>query len=248
MPQVYNKPCHALMHDAVAALGIRKGDVFDKTQIVEWFASNYPKLKETTIRLHMDRMATNFKHRLRYNPKPGIDDLLFRVDTNRYRLYDPERDAPPIRNESDLRTDGALMAGDAEADEDCREFAYERDLRDFLAKNLELVEPGLRLYEEEEITGVEYDAGGRYIDILAVDKDGTFVVIELKVSRGYDRVIGQLLRYVGWVRVNLAEGQRVRGIIIARQITEDLRLACANIAETKLMEYKLRVQLEAVEF
>jgi hypothetical protein len=36
------------------------------------------------------------------------------------------------------------------------EFAYERDLQNYLAKNLNRVEPGLRLYEEEEISGVEY--------------------------------------------------------------------------------------------
>jgi endonuclease len=42
---------------------------------------------------------------------------------------------------------------------------------------------GLRLYEEEGITGVEFPVGRRFIDILAVDKDGRYVVVELKVSR-----------------------------------------------------------------
>ncbi len=68
------------------------------------------------------------------------------------------------------------------------EFAYESDLRDFLAKNLSLLEPGLRLYQDEGITGVEFPACGRFIDILAVDTRENLVVIELKVSRGYDRV------------------------------------------------------------
>jgi RecB family endonuclease NucS len=78
------------------------------------------------------------------------------------------------------------------------EFAYERDLQNYLAKNLHRVEPGLRLYEEDEISGIEFPVGGRFIDILAVDNQGNYVIIELKVSkvsRGYDRVIGQLLRY-----------------------------------------------------
>ncbi|MFZ4665357.1 MAG: endonuclease NucS domain-containing protein, partial [Prochlorotrichaceae cyanobacterium] len=84
------------------------------------------------------------------------------------------------------------------------EFAYESDLRDYLAKNLQVIEPGLMLYEEEGITGVEFPVGGRFIDILAVDSNGDFVVIELKVSRGYDRVIGQLLRYMAWIQKNQA--------------------------------------------
>jgi len=40
---------------------------------------------------------------------------------------------------------------------------------------------------------VEFPAGGRYLDILALDSKGAFVVIELKVSGGYDRTMGQQL-------------------------------------------------------
>ncbi|MDR1219167.1 MAG: endonuclease NucS [Treponema sp.] len=32
--------------------------------------------------------------------------------------------------------------------------------------------------------GIEYSAGGRFIDILAKDKDNNFVAIELKASMG----------------------------------------------------------------
>jgi len=63
------------------------------------------------------------------------------------------------------------------------EFAYERDLQNFLSHNLTLIEPGLRLYQEEHITGVEFPVGNRRVDILALDSDDNYVVIELKVSR-----------------------------------------------------------------
>ncbi|MDQ3830513.1 MAG: endonuclease NucS, partial [Candidatus Tectomicrobia bacterium] len=109
---------------------------------------------------------------------------------------------------------------------------------------LSLVEPGLKLYSDEGITGVEFPAGGRYIDILAVDRDGGYVVIELKVSKGYDRVVGQLLRYMGWIEKHHAEpGQRVRGVIVAKEITEDLKLACARVQGLQLFEYALSVTL-----
>jgi len=127
------------------------------------------------------------------------------------------------------------------------EFAYERDLRNFLAKNLEIIEPGLRLYEEEGITGIEFPAGGRFIDILGTDRENRYVVIELKVSRGYDRVVGQLLRYMSWITKNQAEeGQEVRGVIIAREISEDLLLACSNLADVQLFEYELSVLLKRI--
>jgi hypothetical protein len=89
--------------------------------------------------------------------------------------------------------------------------------------------------------------GSRRIDILALDSEDTYVVIELKVSRGYDRVVGQLLRYVAWIRQNQAEpGQRVRGVIVAREISEDLLLACSELDNVSLFEYELSVSLQRV--
>jgi len=108
------------------------------------------------------------------------------------------------------------------------------------------IEAGLRLYEDEETgkTGLEYPVDGRYIDILALDKNDNFVVAELKVSRGYDRVVGQLLRYKNWIKRNLAEnGQKVRGIIICKKITDDLLLACDGLDDIELFEYELSVKL-----
>ena len=120
-------------------------------------------------------------------------------------------------------------------------------MRNFLSKNLGEIESGLRLYEEEGIKGIEFPAGGRFIDILAIDKDNNYVVIELKVSRGYDRVVGQLLRYMGWIKQNQAEpGQNVRGLIVARDISEDLTLACSEIAGVQLFEYELSVTVKKV--
>ena len=89
--------------------------------------------------------------------------------------------------------------------------------------------------------------GSRYIDILALDKDNNYVVIELKVSRGYDRVVGQILRYIAWVKkYHVDVGQNVRGIIIARQISVDLLLACSEITNIDLFEYELSISLNKV--
>ena len=74
------------------------------------------------------------------------------------------------------------------------------------------------------------------------------MVIELKVSRGYDRVVGQLMRYVAWVKQNLAEdAQKVRGMIVARQISHDLILACSLVPDVELYEYELSLSLKRVE-
>jgi len=128
------------------------------------------------------------------------------------------------------------------------EFAYETDLRDFLASNLHVIRPSLTLYQDGDISGVEFPVGERRIDILAVEDEKDFVVIELKVSKGYDRAVGQLLRYMAWIEQNLAEpGQKVKGMIIARRISDDLRLATSRVSDVELYEYQMSISLSRVE-
>lgn len=241
---IYDKPVRALIREMVADLAPQAARLFSKDQAIGWFAQRYPKIKEGTISAHLIRFSTNAPSRLHYSAKAD-EDVLFQVDGSHFRLYDPSSDPAPIHSKSDA----APSARDDESEpQSPSEFAYESDLRDFLAKNLSVIEPGLQLYQEEGITGIEFPAGGRFIDILAVDIEKRLVVIELKVSRGYDRVVGQLLRYMAWFEKNHAEpGQRVRGIIVAREISEDLRLACSYLPTVGLYEYELSVLLKKVE-
>ena len=242
---IYDKPVRVLIREMVAELIPNKGQLFSKDQALEWFARHYPKIKEGTIAAHLIRFSTNAPNRLHYSAKAD-EDLLFRVDSSHFRLFDPSTDPTPIHSQSDATN---LLRDGVEQDEPVgpSEFAYESDLRSFLAKNLAVLEPGLQLYQEEGITGIEFPAGGRFIDILAVDAEKRLVIIELKVSRGYDRVVGQLLRYMAWIEKNHAEpGQGVRGIIVAREISEDLRLACSYLPALGLYEYELSVLLKRV--
>lgn len=242
---IYDKAVRVLIREMVAALAPDKAHIFSKDAAVAWFHEHYPKIKEGTISAHLIRFSTNARSRLHYSAKPD-EDLLFQVDGSHFRLYDPSNDPAPIHSKSDAAA-GSPPDVEPEAPETPSEFAYESDLRDFLATNLSIIEPGLQLYQEEGITGIEFPVGGRFIDILAVDAQNSFVVIELKVSRGYDRVVGQLLRYMAWIEKHHAEpGQRVRGIIAAREISEDLRLACSYLPGVHLYEYELSVVLRKV--
>jgi len=248
---IYEKPVWQLMKEMVATLQVNKGQTITKSEIESWFQKNYPKIKKGTITSYLVRMSTNAPGRIHHNPKP-YDDFFFQLDGSRFRLYDSTTDPPPISNTGEPSTSKGSSADTIEDSsisdsEAASEFAYESDLKNFLAKHLSVLEPDLRLYEEEGITGIEFPAGGRFIDILAVDGSNYFVVIELKVSRGYDRVVGQLLRYMGWVKSNLADSnQGVRGIIVARQITEDLMLACQPLPNVALYEYELSISVRKV--
>lgn len=245
---LYDKSVKHLFRDMVKDLKIKKGEVIERDRINSWFKTNYPLVKQGTISAHTLKLSTNAPSRIHYNVDPnGKDDLLFQIDSKRFRLYDPSSDLEPIYYKSEGKGGEIPEPNDTEEELES-EFAYEKDLQNFLAKNLSLIEPGLSLYFEEEISGVEFPVGNRFIDILAVDDKNNYVVIELKVSRGYDRVIGQLLRYMAWIKQNHAEeAQKVRGMIIAREISDDLQLACSEIDNVELYEYNLSVTLRKIK-
>ena len=243
---IYDKPVRLLLRDMISAL-TSKSEVqqFSKDGAIQWFAQNYPKIKEGTISAHLIRFSTNAPSRLHYSVKAD-EDLLFQLDGSHFRLYNATTDPAPIHSKSDATASQETIIEPSEI-QSPSEFAYESDLRDFLAKNLSHIEPGLQLYQDEGISGIEFPVGGRFIDILALDAERRFVVIELKVSRGYDRVIGQLLRYMAWIEKHQAEpGQGVRGIIAAREISEDLKLACSYLPNVSLYEYELSVTLRKI--
>lgn len=250
---LYEKSVRLLFRDLIQELGLQKGDILDKQRIYSWFKHKYPLVKQGTISAHTTLFSTNSPSRIHHTIDPnGKDDLFYQIDGKSFRLYDSTSDPYPIY----VSSKGVIHEGDAEiiidpSDENVigdNEFAYEKDLQNFLAKNLGLIEPGLILYRDEGISGIEFPVGNRAIDILAVDTKKNYVIVELKVSRGYDRVVGQILRYMAWIRKYQADvNQKVRGIIIAREITEDLILACSETQNVELFEYSLSVSLKKIE-
>jgi hypothetical protein len=249
---IYEKPVRLLFKYFVTDQNIAKGQIVSKDQVISWFKSNYPKIKMGTITAHLIKMSVNASSRVHYNVNQnGEDDLFFQINGGHFRLYEKENDPSPLYVKSVPEKKGIDQTGISdEGEEEGNQqtgFAYESDLRDFLSRNLPIIESGLRLYEDEGISGIEFPVGGRFIDLLAIDKQNNYVVIELKVSKGYDRVIGQLLRYMAWIEKNQAEpNQKVRGIIIAREISDDLHLAASKISDVELFEYDLSVVLRKV--
>ena len=144
----------------------------------------------------------------------------------------------------------SYVSEDEEEEERAEEtsFAYEEHLKDYLVDNLSKIEPHLKLYKDQGgREGIEYpvDDDNKRIDILAIDKDSFPVIIELKVSRGYEKVIGQCLYYQAMVK-KLLNSKRVRIIIIAKEITPRLKLATETLPDVELFEYKLSVNLNKV--
>lgn len=128
-------------------------------------------------------------------------------------------------------------------------FALEEQLQDYLAENLGLLEGGLSLWPVEEGDAVEFQVDeqgpSRRIDILAKDKTGCPVVIELKVSRDHERTIGQALYYRARLKRRF-KVERVRIFIVAAEISPELRAAASEVSDVLLFEYSLAVKVNRV--
>jgi hypothetical protein len=69
---IYEKPVRLLIPEIVSALAPVKGQSFSKDDAIEWFARNYPKIKEGTITAHLIRFSTNAPSRLHYSVRPSV--------------------------------------------------------------------------------------------------------------------------------------------------------------------------------
>ena len=90
---------------------------------------------------------------------------------------------------------------------------------------------------------MEFPVDGGRIDILAVDRDGKYVAIELKLAQGRNRALGQLLYYMGWIDRNLGR-EPCRGIVIAGEISEELTIAVSRAPGVGLYRYRMNFSLE----
>ncbi len=98
--------------------------------------------------------------------------------------------------------------------------------------------------QQYPIVSTEGKAG--YIDILAKEPGtDSYLVIELKRERESDRVVGQVLRYIGWVADNLCQiEEKVKGLIICREGSENLDYILKMVeAFVEVNRYRVDFQL-----
>ena len=129
-------------------------------------------------------------------------------------------------------------------------FGLEFQLRDFIAQNIGAIDVrGKRLQLYVDATGrdgVEFPTAVGPIDILAVDGSGAFFVFELKRGRSPDHAIGQVTRYMGWVKQTIGKDREVNGVIVAKVISESLRYAVSVVPNVSLFEYEVEFHLKPV--
>ncbi|MGD8719879.1 MAG: endonuclease NucS [Candidatus Zixiibacteriota bacterium] len=127
-------------------------------------------------------------------------------------------------------------------------FGLERHLHDFLYDNWENTELGKEweVYSEEgDDAGYEYPTGIGKIDILARHRSKPrWLVVELKRGQSSDATVGQVLRYIGWVKGKMASaGEEVRGLVIAHEADDKIKYALNAVDGVYLMLYEVEFKL-----
>jgi restriction system protein len=133
--------------------------------------------------------------------------------------------------------------------ESTSQFVFEEHLEEFLIKNWSQTELSQKydLFEEfGEMSGQQYPTDTGPMDILAISKDKKeLLIIELKRGRASDKVVGQIQRYMGYVKDELAEeGQSVKGMIIG--FKEDIKLKRSLSAASNIEFYRYSIDFKLI--
>lgn len=172
----------------------------------------------------------------KHNSTPG-QMVMIEVDPNKKATVHVRFDDTPARS-TDETSDS--LPEESEQPSLFITASVEAMLEDFIANNLPALEPGLRLFKDEDgIFGRQYPTEVGTIDLLCLDTSDNLVVIELKKGRESDKVVGQISRYIGWVKAKLAKNsQQVRGIVVVHRPTDkypkDTRLEYAIMANPQI--------------
>jgi hypothetical protein len=228
--------------DAIAECFRSTAAPLTMAQAIAWIGAKYPDLNQATIRAQIYGscigVPSAYTHRA---STPKI--LLFDKSTRTYRL---STESPEVDfNQASITTEPAQDSTDDGTPEGDRTFALEAHLRDYLVRNLHIIETGLTLWFNDP-PSVEFAINGRRIDILAKDKADVPVVIELKLDRAYDRVVGQSLLYRGLIS-KLLNAPTVRIILVAGEISDELKIACSGLPNLEIFEYSISMQVRRVD-
>jgi restriction system protein len=130
-------------------------------------------------------------------------------------------------------------------DEEIR-FHAEMELEDFLEKHWS--KTSFAKDYDFVTRQMQLDDAGR-LDILARSKDGSeYLIIELKLGRASDRVVGQLQSYMGYFLTSgyCANGETVRGVIIGASEDPKIRHALKVTNNIEFYVYEMQFNLKKI--
>ena len=183
-------------------------------------------------------------------PRSDMTDVLKNATAATLTIIEVTRFASEIEALIGGKSKISISSSD-ETIEDPSEFVFEKHLEDFLMGNwaqTELAKKYDLVTDGGLVVAQQYQSDTGPIDILAISKDKKeYLVIELKKGRASDAVVGQTLRYMGFVKNDLAvNGETVRGAVIAHKNDLRLRNALSMVPSIDFFIYQVDFTLNQV--
>mgnify|MGYP003956201699 CR=1 FL=1 len=119
-------------------------------------------------------------------------------------------------------------------------FYMEKQLEDFIVDNWNETDLG----KKYDLIDQQYRTDVGIIDILATDKKTkSHVVIELKKNQTNDEVLGQIKKYMGWIKVHKKD-ENVIGIVVAKKFDKKFYYAMQMEKDVYPLEYEVNFKLK----
>jgi len=120
---------------------------------------------------------------------------------------------------------------------------YEKDIEDHISQILPQM--GLNLYQDPITgkTGRQYQTNVGRLDLLCTDTSGRLIIVELKKGEAPEQTLLQVLRYMSWIRQNLAKTRDVQGIILTEAADKSLVEIVKEVHNVEIKYYRLTIEL-----
>lgn len=252
------------------------GDKATYSKIKKYIHDKYGDVNDSTITCQIIVCTVNHATRIHYpeNKKTRIADtkydFLYTTGRGQVEKYNSEKHGIWEIKEDETgklivaEKEKVIFSDDSEvnfsinknkdfnkSEDDEYYFPLESHLRDFIAQNIDTIKingKSLKLYVDDNgLDGIEFRTDVGIIDILAIDENDNYVVFELKLSRGNDATLGQILRYMGWIKKNLAKDKKVVGVIVAKNIDEKLKYAVTQVENISVFEYVINFNINQIK-
>ncbi|MFW6245661.1 MAG: endonuclease NucS domain-containing protein, partial [Fibrobacterota bacterium] len=243
-----------MIKEAVEVHGNRSTNI----DVKNWVLENYPGTNANTVLNQIIVCTVNHESRIHYRENQRARrcdekiDFLYRPASGKLELYDPRihgmweiaQDEHGVLSVREVRETRELKKDEALVNNGYLDTLH---LRSYLAKNLDLIEEGLELYVDVfGNDGVQYQTEFGPIDLLAVDREGALIIVEIKQDSYPDASSGLILKYRNWVKRHLAFGKPVRSYLVGSDIPEHVRYSLADCGDIFLKEYDLSIRLRDV--
>jgi hypothetical protein len=227
----YGKP--VWQHVLEAATGLKK-KTFSPIEIIRKVHETNPEIPEVTIRSYVIAMAPNHPSSIHYPSTRKRHGFFEYSGGGQFH----------VKEKVEIESEEGAEENVIEENFEEAAISLEGDLETFILKDITSIEEGLSPYQGG--SGRQFSVESGRIDILAIDKEGSFVVIELKAGTASDAVLAQVLAYMAEIRKTLAGQKKVRGIIVAYDFSNRLILASSQLENVDLLKYKAKFDFERV--